>query len=185
VHATESSQVDPRTPAESAPPADIAPPPHLHPTPAESAPGTVREPSVEEEVATSSSSATRKRATRRTPKGVVAPRFDDFWGVYPKRKDRGDAEAAWTKAINDLHADAQAVIDAALVYAMQRKGQDPQWTKLPATWLNKRCWLDEPDPAYNPGPPVMIPGFPAAPKRSTDYSAWRNPTDPNAYEGAL
>src|SRR6266550_4253034 len=38
----------------------------------------------------------------------------------------------------------QTGLDAAKRYAAQRASQDPQFTKMPATWLNGDCWLDEP-----------------------------------------
>lgn len=91
-----------------------------------------------------SSSSRRRRNTR-----PVAARFEDFYRVYPRREAPADAEVAWTKAIEDVGADPQTVIDAAISYAMARKGKDPTYTKLPATWLNKRCWEDEATPAYN------------------------------------
>lgn len=180
VRAPESSQFNPKTPAESAPPADIAPPQNLPGTPAESAPGTVIEPSVEELVVTTSS-PTRRRGAKRPPANTVADRFDDFWKVYPKRQGKGDAEKAWTKAVTTLGVDPQTIIDAALVYAYQRKGQDPKWTKQPASWLNGRRWEDEPDPAYAPAD-GMLPGFtPAAYGRTP----WRNPADPSVYYEAI
>lgn len=96
---------------------------------------------------TSSSSTGRRRS--RAAARPVAARFDDFYRVYPRREAPADAEVAWTKAIEDVGADPQTVIDAAISYAMARKGKDPTYTKLPATWLNKRCWEDEATPAYN------------------------------------
>lgn len=161
VHAPESSQVEPQDPADFAGGADFAPPQILRDPPANIAGGTVREPLVDTEVVTTSPPP-RRRGAKRPPAAAVADRFDDFWKVYPKRQAKGAAEKAWTKAINTLGMDPQVVIDAALVYAYQRKGQDPQWTKQAATWLNARCWEDEPDPAYAPG---MLPGFASAPPR--------------------
>lgn len=32
-------------------------------------------------------------------------------------------------------------------YAAQRDDEDPRFTKHPATWLQGKCWLDEPGPA--------------------------------------
>ena len=110
---------------------------------------------------------TRKRSPKRPAATDVAARFDDFWTVYPRRRDIGDAEKAWTKAVNDLGADPQTLIDAALVYAYQRKGKDPAYTKLPATWLNKRCWLDEPDPAYTQPATTPATGQPGPRRPST------------------
>ncbi|HEY8977711.1 MAG TPA: hypothetical protein VIN75_26085 [Burkholderiaceae bacterium] len=177
VHAPESSQVVQEKGADSAPPADIAPPQNLHPGGADSAPGTVREPSVDKEEGTTSP-PTRRRGAKRPPANTVAARFDDFWGVYPKREGKGAAEKAWTRAINTIGADPQAVIDAALEYAQKRKGQDPQFTKQPATWLNARCWEDEPAPAYADS--GMIPGFQAP--RPNGYQPYRNPENHDVYD---
>ena len=95
---------------------------------------------------TSSSSTARRRGKKDRP---VAPRFDEFWAFYPRRDDKAPAQDAWTKAIEDVGADPQAVIDGAERYAKQRFRQDPQYTKLPATWLNKRSWENEPTPLFD------------------------------------
>jgi hypothetical protein len=46
------------------------------------------------------------------------------------------------------------LIAAVKRYADERAGQDPQYTKHPATWLNKGCWQDETSPPDG-GPPVI------------------------------
>lgn len=177
VDAPESPQVTPQTPADIAGGADIAPPQILRDSPANIAPGTVIEPSVEE-VEVTTSPPTRRRAPKQ-PTATVADRFDDFWKVYPKRQGKGAAEKAWTKAVTTLGTDAQLIIDAALEYAMRRKGQDPQWTKQPATWLNARCWEDEPDPAFTSA--EIIPGFPAV--NGNGYAPRPSTTDQRVAEG--
>jgi hypothetical protein len=68
--------------------------------------------------------------------------FTDFYGVYPKRKDRISAERAWNKAIKN-GADPEEIVAAARRYADDRT-RDPQYTKLPATWLNAGAWMDDP-----------------------------------------
>lgn len=77
---------------------------------------------------------------------VADNRFDDFWAVYPKRRDKEDARRAWVKALKK--SDAETLISRATAYAKAREGKDPQFTKLPATWLNKGSWLDESDPEF-------------------------------------
>jgi hypothetical protein len=32
-------------------------------------------------------------------------------------------------------------------YATAQDGKDPTYTKHPQTWLNGKCWLDEPAPS--------------------------------------
>lgn len=83
------------------------------------------------------------------PKPDPLARFEEFYRAYPRHVAKGAAEKAWKKAIA-AGADPQLLIDCAALHAMERKMQDPQYTKHPATWLNQRCWEDEPDPVYTP-----------------------------------
>lgn len=109
--------------------------------------------------------------TAARPKPARPDRFADFWKTYPRKKAKGNAEKSWTKAIED-GVDPQLIIDAALVYRMERNGQDPQFTKLPATWLNQRCWEDEADPPYTPPADTpsaaLVPRY-GPPARADDY----------------
>lgn len=75
------------------------------------------------------------------------PAFVRFWAAYPKKKSKGDAWKAWPRAAAYLEA-----ILAALEW--QRASAD--WTKEggkyiphPASWLNDRCWEDEPTKVLN------------------------------------
>jgi len=54
---------------------------------------------------------------------------------------KGQAVRAWGKAAK--LADPDKIIAAAAAYARQRQGEDPKYTKYPATWLNGQCWDDE------------------------------------------
>jgi hypothetical protein len=104
------------------------------------------------------------RRTTKTPRGD--PEFEAFYAAYPKHVGRKAAEAAWKKAIRS--ADPQAVIAGAKRYADERAGQNPQYTKQPATWLNQGCWEDDPQPRPGQG-----------------HLGFRNPDDPNDYYGDL
>jgi hypothetical protein len=75
--------------------------------------------------------------------------FDRFWVVYPKRVTKEAARKAFAKAVEN-GTDAEALIAGAQRYAVERQGQDPKYTKHPATWLNGGCWEDE-----APGAPVI------------------------------
>lgn len=101
--------------------------------------------------------------------------FDDFWDAYPKRRGKADAERAWDKAIKN-GIDAARIIRGATSYAAERADEDPQYTKHPATWLNKGCWDDEPDAPPAPGSHLKVVG---------GWQPYQNPTDPNAYDGDL
>lgn len=83
-----------------------------------------------------------KRRTTKTARGD--PEFEEFYAAYPKHVGRKAAEAAWLKAIRD--AAPAAITAGAKRYADERAGQNPQYTKQPATWLNQGCWEDDPAP---------------------------------------
>lgn len=70
--------------------------------------------------------------------------FGAFWSNYPKKRDREEAKKAWIAAI-ERGVDPAHMVDQAQAYARERAGQDPQYTKFPANWLNKGCYDDEPD----------------------------------------
>jgi len=70
--------------------------------------------------------------------------FAEWYATYPIHKAPGDAERAYAKAVRE-GADPLVLLAAARRYC-----DDPQvldgYGKHPATWLNKKCWLDEPTP---------------------------------------
>ncbi|MFD6365417.1 hypothetical protein ACFWFX_37165, partial [Streptomyces roseolus] len=78
--------------------------------------------------------------------------FGAFWSNYPRKRDREEAKQAWIAAI-ERGISPKRMVDAAQAYARERAGQDPQYTKYPATWLNKGCYDDEPEQA--PGKPNL------------------------------
>jgi Helix-turn-helix domain len=82
--------------------------------------------------------------------------FGDFWILYPKKRSRGEALKAWKAAVA-AGTDPEHITEAARQYAKERAGQDPQYTKYPATWLNKGCYDDEPDP--EPGQLRAVGGY--------------------------
>jgi hypothetical protein len=83
--------------------------------------------------------------------GSAAPGFDRFWLAYPKKRARGDAEKAWTK----LKPGAELINRILEAVEAAKRGSDwlregGQYVPYPATWLNRKGWLDEPD---DPGAP--------------------------------
>lgn len=69
--------------------------------------------------------------------------FDEFWSVYPRKADKATARKAFDKAITKQDPEQ-------IIYAACLLRDDPnrvaQFTPLPATWLNKERWEDEPLP---------------------------------------
>jgi hypothetical protein len=95
--------------------------------------------------------------------------FGAFWSNYPKKRNREEAKLAWLAAIRRGIV-PQQMIDGAQRYARERAGEDPKFTKYPATWLNKGCYDDEPDP--RPGPQLRA------------VSGWTAPNRPHPMTGA-
>jgi hypothetical protein len=156
-----SMQRSDQTPAETAPPENSAPRQNLPRPPAESAPGTVSEPEVkisplersnfpesgDGALFDAESNGHRPQAAKRgrgRPAGQKSadPQFAEWYAAYPVHKSPGDAETAYAKAIRG-GVDPQVLLEAAKRYRDEPEVLDG-FGKYPATWLNKKCWLDEP-----------------------------------------
>jgi len=74
--------------------------------------------------------------------------FIDWYLEYPRKESKAAAERAYTKARKT--ATAEQLIAGAIRYA-QDPNREPQYTKLPATWLNSGCWEDGPLPPRGNG----------------------------------
>ena len=85
--------------------------------------------------------------------------FDRWYPVYPRRSARRAAFKSYKQA-RSRGATPETLLHGAKRYAAQRAGQDPQFTKMPATWLNGDCWLDEPE--------IQLADIPAAPSRNAE-----------------
>jgi len=71
--------------------------------------------------------------------------FEAWWLQYPRRVSKGAARKAYDKARKS--ATAEELELGAMRYAAVRTSEDPTYTKHPSTWLNNKCWLDEPEHA--------------------------------------
>jgi hypothetical protein len=102
-----------------------------------------------------SAPAAEKQVLERGPVLVPdAEAFGQFWAVYPRHVAKEAARKAFDAAIKKHHIEPDRLIEGAKRYAGERAGQDPKFTKHPATWLNGGCWEDEP-PNASGGPPVL------------------------------
>lgn len=97
--------------------------------------------------------------------------FGAFWSNYPKKKSREEAKKAWIAAIK-RGADPQHMVDRAQAYAYERHSKDAQYTKYPATWLNKGCYDDEPDEPTRPQLRAVSGGW--QPYKQPPASAYEN-----------
>jgi hypothetical protein len=75
-------------------------------------------------------------------------RFDEWWGLYPKKVGKLDAQKAWAKAMKKK-VDPQLIIDGQHRYNASKSVQDG-YIANPATWLNAERWNDEVIPAHVP-----------------------------------
>jgi hypothetical protein len=104
--------------------------------------------------------------------------FNDWYAIYPKHVGRGAAVNSYTKARKN-GATSDDLLNGVRRYAAERKGQDPQFTKAPATWLNQECWTDEPDHTGNLDVDVILgkdywtPGTPPAGLDVASEIAWK------------
>jgi hypothetical protein len=75
--------------------------------------------------------------------------FARFWNAFPKHKGRVAALAAFAAAV-ERGVDPETLIAGAKRYAVERTGEDEQYTKHPKNWLIEGCWDDEAS-----GPPTL------------------------------
>ncbi len=75
----------------------------------------------------------------------IQEEFDDWYQRYPRKVSRGAAERAFATARNS-GVSLESLIKGVKHYAGQVAGQEARYIKHPATWLNGKCWLDEPEP---------------------------------------
>lgn len=77
------------------------------------------------------------------PPRVSDADFDEWWRHAPRKVGRGNAERAYRAALK--HATPADLLAGIQRFAGQVRGTDPQYIAHPATWLNGKRWLDEPE----------------------------------------
>jgi hypothetical protein len=91
-------------------------------------------------------SGTNPRALGTNPRSAPClwmPSFEQFWEVFPRRVGKGAAKKAYSNAAK--RAEFAEITAGARRYAAECAGREVQYIKMPATWLNADCWLDEPE----------------------------------------
>lgn len=95
------------------------------------------------------------KGTRESP--PTPSRFDEWWRAYPRRDGKIAARKAFDRVRKQNLATDDELVAGAQRYAEARAGQDPQFTKMPTTWLNGGHWADEAAPRHStpnsPGQP--------------------------------
>ena len=85
--------------------------------------------------------------------------FNDFWEIYPRKMGKGEAKAAFVKAVNRFGH--EVILDGVRALAADPNLPAPQFVPRAATWLNQERWDDEPYPVPDP---ASIPGVSRGPK---------------------
>ena len=85
-----------------------------------------------------------KKCRRRRRNSSYSPEFETFWAAYPRKEGKGRAWNYWER-------DNLAVYLSAMLSKIEVYSRTEQWQKdngvyipHPASWLNARCWEDEP-----------------------------------------
>lgn len=92
--------------------------------------------------------------------GTTDELFDEFWSLYPRRpnESKKDARAKFRIALRKVSWETLRA--AVVAYAASRKGEDPRYTAMAETWLNKerwQGWVGKPStgrPRMNPDNPM-------------------------------
>lgn len=115
-----------------------------------------------------------KQAARKKPEPDLVG-FDEFWGVYPRRVKPERARIAWAKA-RQRGVEAAVLIEAARRFRdhCKRISKPVNYTPHPSTWLNDGSWEDDLDAEEAPS---------QQPQTASGHQAFRNSTDPDAYDG--
>jgi hypothetical protein len=85
--------------------------------------------------------------------------FNDFWEIYPRKMGKGEAKAAFVKAVSRFGH--EVILDGVRALAADPNLPAPQFVPRAATWLNQERWDDEPYPVPDP---ASIPGVQRGPK---------------------
>jgi hypothetical protein len=85
---------------------------------------------------------------------TIEAHFEKFWTVFPRRKGKGEALAAFKRAVARKGVDPEAILAGAERYANDPNLPEPAFIPHPATWLNQSRWDDDPEaPRAIGGPP--------------------------------
>jgi len=70
--------------------------------------------------------------------------FDRFWSAYPRKVGKGRALQVWKRQNLDNLLDQILSTLSWQVHSNQWRSEGGKFIPHPTTWLNGKCWLDEP-----------------------------------------
>jgi hypothetical protein len=80
---------------------------------------------------------------KKNTESEVRRSFEKWWLIFPTRVAKGDAWKAYERIIRTGLATPEELEQGAQRYEIERRGQNPKYTKHPANWLIGECWADE------------------------------------------
>ena len=74
--------------------------------------------------------------------GVAMSKFDDFWAIYPRKKEKKRARVSFNRLPKKTQSEC---IDGVKKYIKQIEiqGTEPQFIKHPSTFINGENWEDD------------------------------------------
>lgn len=92
-----------------------------------------------------------KAASAAADAGLVAEFEREWWPQFPRHVGKAKAQEIYFR-VRRAGVLADELLAGAMRYSAERSGEDPKYTKHPATWLNGKCWEDEQLPPRPQGP---------------------------------
>jgi hypothetical protein len=111
-------------------------------------------------------------------KAEIDDAFTEWWAHYPRKDDKLDAKKAYAAIVTGKHKDPEcrATIPQLLAALKAHKfPKDREFTKLPATWLNKGSWASGAPPG---GGPIKLPDCRDDPALTRRLLERLSPNDP-------
>lgn len=85
-----------------------------------------------------------RRTRAGTKRAEAGPEFEEFYAAYPRHEKPEDAAKAYLQVRRSRKIPHATLMAAARRYATERRGQNPQFTLLPASWLRGAAYENEP-----------------------------------------
>lgn len=82
--------------------------------------------------------------------------FEQFWSLYPRKKNKGAAFRAWQKIKGNKQSLLKSCAKALEWQIKSEQWQNPQYIPYPSTYLNGRGWEDSPEEGPDGGGDMVL-----------------------------